>query len=161
MADTKKLQQKLLSEMKSRMPPKISTPPERWGPWLYYHCMPEGKEYPVLCRKLKRRDNSWMDAVAKFVGAGTERPEKLLDWNEIAEQFGYVHVGTCRVSPDHNYLAYTLDTTGSENFMLQIKDHRTGHILPKVRVDGVVSLAWAKDSQTLFYTVSDETQRPY
>ncbi|KAI3867369.1 hypothetical protein MKX03_036496 [Papaver bracteatum] len=161
MADTKKLQQKLLSEMKSRMPPKISTPPERWGPWLYYQCMPEGKEYPVLYRRLKRGGNSWMETVAKYVGADTERPEKLLDWNEIAEQFGYVHVGTCRASPDHNFLAYTLDTTGSENFMLQIKDLRTGLILPKVWVDGVVSLAWAKDSQTLFYTVSDETQRPY
>ncbi|XP_043717412.1 protease 2 isoform X3 [Telopea speciosissima] len=71
----------------------------------------------------------------------------------------YVHVGMCRVSPDHNFLAYTLDTTGAEHFMLQIKDLRTGCILPKSRVDGVVSLAWAQDF--LFYTVSNETQRPY
>ena len=74
---------------------------------------------------------------------------------------GYVHVGTCRVSPDHNFLAYTLDITGSEKFMLQIKDLTTGHILPKLRVDGVVSLAWAQDGRTLFYTVSDENQRSY
>ncbi|MCO5598888.1 hypothetical protein L7F22_052987 [Adiantum nelumboides] len=32
---------------------------------------------------------------------------------------------------------------------------------PNVRVDGVVSLAWAQDGRTLFYTLSDETQRPY
>lgn len=72
-----------------------------------------------------------------------------------------MHVGTCRISPDHLYLAYTLDTKGNERFMLQIKDLRSGCIIPNVRVDDVVSLAWAQDGRTLFYTLSDETQRPY
>lgn len=34
MADTLKLQSTLSSEMRSRIPATISTPPERWGPWL-------------------------------------------------------------------------------------------------------------------------------
>lgn len=34
MANTQNLQRTLFSEMKSRMPAKISTPPERWGPWF-------------------------------------------------------------------------------------------------------------------------------
>lgn len=74
---------------------------------------------------------------------------------------GYVHVGTCRISPDHNFLAYTVDGSGSEHFMLQIKDLRNGCIVPSASVDGVVSLAWAQDSKALFYTVSDGGQRPY
>lgn len=74
---------------------------------------------------------------------------------------GYVHVGTCRISPDHNFLAYTLDITGHERFMLQIKDLRSGCLISKLAVDGVVSLAWAQDGNTLFYTVSDDNQRPY
>lgn len=36
MDDTKTLQQSFYSEMISRTPSKISTPPERWGPWYYY-----------------------------------------------------------------------------------------------------------------------------
>lgn len=39
MADTHSLQRTLFSEMKNRMPPKISTPPERWGPW-FVHFLP-------------------------------------------------------------------------------------------------------------------------
>lgn len=70
-------------------------------------------------------------------------------------------MGTCRVSPDHNYLAYTLDVTGSEQFMLQVKDLRSGCIIPKLQVHRVVSLAWAQDSNTLFYTLSDDNQRPF
>lgn len=34
MQDTQGLQSTLYAEMVSRMPSKISTPPERWGPWL-------------------------------------------------------------------------------------------------------------------------------
>ncbi|XP_042502302.1 protease 2 isoform X2 [Macadamia integrifolia] len=157
MADTENLQRELLLEMQSRMTPKISTPPERWGPWFYYQYIPEGKEFPVLCRKLADCKSDWMNKLVNYV-KGLGREQTLLDWNEIAQKFGYVHVGMCRVSPDHNFLAYTLDTTGAEYFMLQIKDLRTGCILPKSRIDGVVSLAWAQD--LLFYTVSNETQRP-
>lgn len=70
-------------------------------------------------------------------------------------------MGTCRVSPDHNFLAYTIDTSGNEQFKLQIKDLRNQCIVPRLPVDGVVSLAWAQDSRTLFYTISDKNQRPH
>lgn len=45
--------------------------------------------------------------------------------------------------------------------MLQVKDLRSGFIDPKSGLEGVVSLAWAQDGSSLFYTLSDENQRPY
>ncbi|KAK6281029.1 hypothetical protein POUND7_014854 [Theobroma cacao] len=185
MADTQTLQRAMVSEMKSRMPSKISTPVERYGPWLYYEYIPEGKEYPVFCRRLGTERRGWVERLLSNAKAGFGREEILLDWNEVAEKHGkllykcffflffflwnvywmemcgYVHVGQCRISPDHNFLAYTLDTSGSEQFILQIKDLRNGYIVPRAQVDRVVSLAWAQDCQTLFYTIADENQRPY
>lgn len=158
MADTRDLQRRLVAEMKSRMPPKISTPPEKWGPWLYYQYIPEGKEYPVLCRRFSLADG-FTEAFLNYM-RGLGKEEILLDWNDIAEKYGYVHIGTCRISPDHKFLAYTLDTSGSEFFVLQIKDLRSGRIISSSRVEGVVSLAWAKDCSCLLYTLCDETQRP-
>lgn len=79
----------------------------------------------------------------------------------IVKSAGYINVGTCRVSPDHNYLAYTLDISGGERYTLQVKDLRSGLIDPKSEVDGAVSLAWAQDATSLYYTQSDENQRPY
>nr|XP_017227445.1 PREDICTED: protease 2 isoform X2 [Daucus carota subsp. sativus] len=160
MDDTKSLQQTFYSEMIARLPSKISTPPERWGPWFYFQYIPEGKEYPVLCRKLAAEKNGWIQTIYNYVMGEWRKVQILLDWNEIAEQYGYVHVGTCRVSPDHNYLAFTLDITGAERFMLQAKNLSNG-VLENLRVDDVVSLAWAPDGCTLFYTVSDESQRPH
>ncbi|WJX63288.1 hypothetical protein P8452_48195 [Trifolium repens] len=162
MADTLKLCSQLSTEMKNRLPRSISTPPERWGPWLYYQYIPEGKEYPVLCRKLETERSGWMKTFLFRHGMTRSKNEEvLLDWNELAERYGYVHVGTCRVSPDHNYLAYTVDTSGGERFVLQVKDLRSGLNDPKIEVDGVVSLAWSRDASSLFYTQSDENQRPY
>ncbi|XP_024015335.1 uncharacterized protein LOC18007840 [Eutrema salsugineum] len=159
MADTETLRRDLVSEMKTRMPAEIFTPPERWGPWLYRQYIPKGKEYPLLCRRLEKLGTNWFAGL--FSGGHEEEEEVVLDWNQIAEQYGYVHVGVCRVSPDHNYLAYTVDPTGGERFLLQIKDLRSGRLVPRLEVDGVVSLAWALDGITLFYTVTDENQRPH
>ncbi|XP_009761516.1 uncharacterized protein [Nicotiana sylvestris] len=161
MKDTEEMQKVLFPEMISRMPSKISTPPELWGPWLYYQYIPEGKEFPVLCRKLAAESKGWMKSVSNYVIGVSKKEQVLLDWNEIAERYGYVHVGTCRVSPDHNYLAYTVDVTGSEQFVLQIKELRNDRVLPTLEVEGVVSLEWAQDSCTFFYTLSDQNQRPY
>lgn len=160
MADTRELQAQLVSEMKSRVPAEIATPPERWGPWLYYQYIPEGKEFPVLCRRFEA-EKGWAEAILSYVTGQQGREQVLLDWNEIAEQHGYVHVGMCRVSPDHSFLAYTVDINATEWFKLQVKDLNKGCILPNIQVEGVVSVAWAKDGSTLFYTLSDEHQRPY
>ncbi|XP_057543119.1 uncharacterized protein LOC130821389 [Amaranthus tricolor] len=161
MADTRNLQRELFLEMNSRIPSKISTPPERWGPWLYYQYIPEGKEYPILCRRLEAEKPSGLGKFFGRIKRGFTKEVILLDWNEIAEKYGYVHVGACRVSPDHNFLAYTLDVTGSERFTLQIKDLRDGHFISSVKSDAIVSLAWARDGSSLFYTVTDDNQRPY
>ncbi|WMV28034.1 hypothetical protein MTR67_021419 [Solanum verrucosum] len=148
MKDTEEMQKSLFSEMISRMPSKISTPPELWGPWLYYQYIPEGKEFPVLCRKLAAESKGWMKTVSSYVIGVAGKEQILLDWNEIAERYGYVHVGTCRVSPDHNYLAYTIDVTGSEQFVLQIKDLRNDCVLPTLGVEGVVYVINATNLQT-------------
>lgn len=159
MADAEGLRRRLVAELRDRIPPRVSTPPESWGDWFYYQYIPEGKEYPILCRRAKCR-KSFVKEVLNYLG-GYEDEEILLDWNEIAEQLGYVHVGTCRISPDHKYLAYTLDADGSEMFVLLVKDLQTGQIISKSGSKGIVSLAWAMDSNCLLYTVCDESLRPY
>ncbi|KAG2322656.1 hypothetical protein Bca4012_057352 [Brassica carinata] len=158
MSDTESLRRDLISEMKTRIPAEILTPPERWGPWLYRQYIPKGKEYPLLSRRRleKKAETNWLSAL--FLKE--EEEEVVLDWNQIAQQFGYVHVGVCRVSPDHNYLAYTVDPKGDERFLLQIKDLRNGCLVPRLEADGVVSLAWGLDGVSLFYTLVDEHQRP-
>ena len=73
---------------------------------------------------------------------------------------GYVHLGLCKVSKDHNLLAYTIDFSGQEQFMLFVKDIKSGSLLSKPIIKGVVNMEWSTDSKSLLYTVADAMQRP-
>ena len=86
-------------------------------------------------------------------------PEKLLV-DHFVTYAGYVHIKSCRISPDHRFLAYTLDTSGGELFSLEVKDLPSKHVIFSLPDKGIVSLAWSHDSEHLFYTVCDETLRP-
>jgi protease II len=56
---------------------------------LYYQYIPEGKEYPVLCRKLETERSGWMKTFLFWHGVTRSKSEEvLLDWNELAERYG-------------------------------------------------------------------------
>ena len=55
---------------------------------FYFQYIPEGKEYPVLCRKLAAEKNGWIQTVYNYVMGEWRKVQILLDWNEIAEQYG-------------------------------------------------------------------------
>ncbi len=63
-------------------------------------------------------------------------------------------IGMFNPSDDGNLLAYSTDNTGYRQYTLQIKDLRTGQMLPE-RVERVNYLAWATDNKTIFYVTED------
>ncbi len=84
----------------------------------------------------------------------------LLDLNPLAEGKSYLRLGAFDVNPDHRWLAWSDDTSGAESFTLRIKDLSTGEELPETIGNSSASVAWANDSETLFYVVLDSARRP-
>lgn len=146
MQHTTGLQEQLYREMRSRIPEDDTTVPVRDGDHLYYRRTQRGQQYYVYCR---RRDN--LDAPEEVV----------LDLNAIAEGGDYCDLGIFAVSPDHSLLAYSIDTTGSEQYTLRFKDLSSGTLLPDVLDNVHWQARWANDNRTLFYTRLDDTLRPY
>ena len=106
----------------------------------------KGQQYPIFCRKR---------------GSLSAPEEILLDENALGRGHGYSRVGLRQVSPDGHLLAYTQDTTGSEWYTVQVKDLRTGKLLPDA-IDSVsYGLEWAADNRTLFFTRDNAAHRPY
>ena len=57
-----------------------------------------------------------------------------------------------QVSADHNWIAFAVDLTGEEQYQLYTKDTATGEVAQVTyNGDSSGSMAWAKDSSTLFY----------
>ncbi len=139
MKPTEALQQKLYKEMVSHIKETDQTVPYRWGNYFYYSRTEQGKQYPTYCRKS---------------GSLTAPEEVILDQNELAKGYKFFSIGAFAVSDDGNLLAYSTDTTGYRQYKLQIKDLKTGQLLPET-FERVGSVIWATDNKTLFFTTED------
>ena len=139
MKHTTALQEKLYNEMLSHIKQTDTNVPYRFGNHFYYSRTEEGKQYPIFCRKK----------------GSLEAPEEvILDMNELAKGHKFMSLGALSPSDDGNLLAYSTDNTGYRQFTLQIKDLRTGQLLPE-KVERVTSVLWANDNKTLFYVTED------
>jgi oligopeptidase B len=152
LADQEALRETLFQEIKGRILETDLSLPSPWGPHLYYTRTTEGDEYGRHYRCPRPADGSL------FVDLNQE--QLLLDPNELAAG-GFFSLGTFSVSPDHQRLAYSLDTSGEEIYQLYVKELSTGAVtaLPFEDCDG--SMTWANDSQTLFFGELDDTHRPH
>ncbi|AUF95427.1 peptidase S9 [Pseudomonas sp. 02C 26] len=151
LADQAPLREQLFEEIKGRILETDLSLPSPWGPWLYYTRTTAGDEYPRHYRCPRPADDSNT--------VDTSAEQLLLDPNELAAG-GFLSLGAFNVSPDHQLLAYSLDTNGEETYTLYVKDLATGAIttLPFEDCDG--SMTWANDSRTLFFAELDDTHRP-
>ncbi len=151
LAEQTGLRESLFEEIKGRILETDLSLPSPWGPYLYYTRTTQGDEYARHYRCPRPADDS------NTVDESAE--ELLLDPNEMADG-GFFSLGAFSISPDHQRLAYSLDTSGDEVYALYVKELSTGQIssLPFENCDG--SMTWANDSQTLFFGELDETHRP-
>ncbi len=139
MKPTEGLQAALYKEMVGHIKETDENVPYREGEYFYYSRTVQGLQYPIFARKPKTL-------------SATE--QVTLDANELAKGLKYLGVGAYSVSDDGNYLAYSTDTTGYRQYTLQIKDLRTGKLLPE-KIERVGSVMWANDNKTVFYSTED------
>jgi oligopeptidase B len=145
LAHTQALQDQLFTEMKGRIKETDLSVPYADGHYWYYSRTVAGQQYPILCRKR---------------GSVDAPEEVMLDENALGAGRGYFRVGVSRVSPDEQQLAFTVDTNGSERYLLVVKNLATGamHADSVARVN--YSLEWG-DDHTLFYGRGDSANRPF
>lgn len=146
------LRETLFQEIKGRIRETDLSLPSPWGPYLYYQRTTAGDEYPRHYRCRKPADGSLV------VDSASE--QLLLDPNALAAG-GFIALGAFSISPDHQRLAYSLDTSGEETYQLFVKDLADDSLseLPFADCDG--SMTWANDSQTLFFGELDDCHRPH
>src|SRR5437588_6886472 len=139
MKPTEALQTKLYNEILSHIKQTDVNVPYRWGDYFYYSRTKEGLNYTIYCRK-----HGNLDA-----------PEEiLLDLNELAKGQKFMAIGAFAPSDDGNLLAYSTDNSGYRQYTLQVKNLKTGKLLPE-KIERVDDMAWATDNQTIFYVTED------
>ncbi|MHC1704046.1 MAG: S9 family peptidase [Tenuifilaceae bacterium] len=146
MKHTEPFQKSLFEELKSRIKEEDVSVPYLDNGYYYYSRYEEGKEYPIYCRKK---------------GSLESTEEILLDVNVLAEGQDYCQVAGLEISPDNKILAYGLDTISRRQYIIYFKDLASGKLLNSQIINTTGSVAWANDNKTVFYTIKDESLRPY
>src|SRR5437773_9395021 len=72
----------------------------------------------------------------------------------MAQGQKFMAVGSFAPSDDGNLLAFSTDNTGYRQYTLQVKNLKTGELMPE-RMERVDNVAWATDNKTLFYVTED------
>ncbi|WP_421857793.1 S9 family peptidase [Oceanicaulis sp.] len=149
MAPLTGLEERLYNEMRGRIKEDDESPASRDGDWYYYARYREGGQYPVYARKATGENGEM---------AGEE--VIIFDGDAEADGIDYFDLGAVQHSPDHRYLAYAVDTAGSEFYEIKIRDLETGEDIATLTDEGYGSMVWGNDSQTIYWVWRDENNRP-
>ncbi len=139
----KGLQDTIYKEIVGRIKQTDLSVPYKYGDFWYYSKTIEGKQYPVYLRS------------KTFEG---DSAEVLLDQNEMAEGHKFFAISNMRVSDDGTRLAFATDTKGYRQYTLQIKDLKSGNLLPN-KIERVVSSVWSADGKYIFFVQEDKVTK--
>ncbi len=141
-----KNQIQIFEELKSRVIEDESSVPVKRSEFEYYSHYTPGKQYPVYLRR----------------NVHTKAEETLIDVNKESEGQSYFESSGPIMSYDHTLMAFAFDNQGRRFYTIQVKDLKTGDLLPFKIEKAKANITWSKDNRYFFYTKSDaETLRTY
>jgi oligopeptidase B len=141
MGKTKKFQDDLFTEMKSRIKEKDESVPWFKNGYFYYTRTETGQQYFKYCRKK---------------GSLDAKEEILLDIDEMAKGHAYFRVAGFDISEDNKLIAFGVDTVSRNQFSIYVKNIETGELLNDQANNTAGDPCWANDNKTFFYTVKNE-----
>ncbi|PRP80656.1 peptidase S9A prolyl oligopeptidase domain protein beta-propeller [Planoprotostelium fungivorum] len=150
MEQWKPLQEKLYQEYLSRIQEDDETVPHKelatdGGIYYYYTRTIKGQNYSLQCRK---------------TGHLQAEEEILLDLN-LDKEHKYIELGTFEPSPSHRLIAFAIDYSGHEDYLVQFKDLKSGNLLEDKIPDCTGEIVWSNDDREVLYVKMDESHRPH
>ena len=137
LAPHKTLVNTLFEEFKGRIDEADTSVPWQKDGYEYRWYYQPGKEYRTWVR---RKLDSDVEQV-------------FIDENLLAEGHEYFSLGDWDISPDNSYLAYSVDTDGSERSIIKIKNLVTNEYLKDELADAAGSVLFSQNSQSLIYSL--------
>ena len=143
--DTKNLQKKLFDEIKARIKLDDESLPYKDHTYEYWTKTTIEGNYSI---KLRRKIE-------------TNKIEEIWNGDKEKEKLGveYFGVGDLEVSHDDKYLAYSLDTKGSEYYTIFVREIISNKIITKEISNTSGGITFSLDDKYIFYSKLDENHR--
>tara|TARA_B100001057_G_scaffold127674_1_gene126654 strand:+ start:3251 stop:5326 length:2076 start_codon:yes stop_codon:yes gene_type:complete len=143
--DTNDLQKKLFNEIKGRIKLDDESLPYKDHTYEYWTKTTTKGNYSIKLRKKINSNN------VEEIWNGDKEKQKL-----GVEYFG---VGDLEVSHNDKFLAYSLDTKGSEYYTIHVRDINTNKFVTKKITDTSGSINFSLDDKYIFYSKLDKNHR--
>lgn len=139
MSPFKTLEKTIYDELKSRIKEEDSSYPVKVDQYYYYTSSKKNLDYPIFMRK------------------NGSNEEVILDSNILSKGKSSFALGSIKTSNDHQKLAYSYDSDGSERFSIYIKSINENRDFPETILNTIGNIIWNKDSSGFFYVhVNDQ-----
>ncbi len=143
--DTKDLQKKLFDEIKGRIKLEDESLPFKDHSYEYWTKTTVEGNYSI---KLRKKINS---NKIEEIWNGDKEKKKL--------KVKYFGIGDLEVSHNDKYLAYSLDTKGSEYYTIFVRDIENNKIITKEIKDTSGSIIFSLDDKFIYYSKLDQNHR--
>lgn len=138
------LQRQLFNEMQSFLEEEKVSAEYAIGPYVYYERFEKGKEFALHLRRKKGEEQLVFDPNALSKSGLSHRPGSLV------------------ISPDSEWVLFTVDKKGTMSYSLGVRHIESGKILEDC-LDGITpEVVWSGNSESFYYTALDpKTLRPW
>jgi oligopeptidase B len=142
LAPTKPLQDTIYNEIVGRIKQDDASVPYRQRGYWYYTRFETGKDYAINARRK---------------GSMAAPEEILFDQNAMAAGKGFFSLGGASISQDNMFAAFATDDVGRRQYVIRVKNLKTGEILPDTVTNAEAGVVWAEDGKSFFYIDKDPT----
>lgn len=139
--DKKKLVSELTKQLEKKTTMFEKSLPVKRGEYLYFSQKKKKLDYPIYYRKNTRSKNVSV----------------VLDINVIAKDKKCCFTGSVSVSPNHQYVAYSVDFQGFENYKTICTDIKSNNIISEI--PNANNIVWHESIQGFFYAKKDENHQ--
>jgi oligopeptidase B len=146
LTDTKKIQKKIFNEIKGRIKLDDESLPYKDHSFEYWTKTTAAGNYSI---KLRKNLNS--NAVEEIWNGDKEKEKLGVD---------YFGLGDLEVSFNDKYLAYSLDTKGSEYYDIFVREIHSNKLITKKIEDTSGSITFSTNDEYIFYSKLDKNHRP-
>ena len=143
----------IYAEIEGRQPAELTSLPRKIGDWYFQWRYGEGSEYSEWIRWPATDPGAWEGP--------TDNAEVFLNEPELAEGLEYFRLGSLSMTDDWSRIAYSTDTSGSERYIMVVKDLESGELLEDRIENTSGGAVWSADDSFFYYTLKDETGHPF
>lgn len=139
----KKLTDKIYKELISRIKLSDTSTPIKKRNYYYFSKTLKKCQYKIHLRKK-------LDEVEEII----------FDENKECKNYKFFQVGSLTVSPSEKLLAYSIDTTGNEYYLIKIRDLTAKQEFEEEILNTLGAPIWSKDNQGFYYAKLNDKWRP-